>query len=84
MGITFSYLLNHEWRPELCAAVQPEPPRGAVVPAEAHLQRLGRLGHLWLLGGGRRLIGGITQVRIRIQSTEHDTALLARWGSADD
>ena len=45
-----SYLLNHERRPELCAAVEPEPPRGAVVAVEAHLHGLGLVavvvGHL--------------------------------------
>ena len=43
-----SYLLNHERRPELRAAVQPEPPRGAVVAVEAHLDGLG-LRHLEVL-----------------------------------
>ena len=38
-----SYLLNHERRAELGAAVQPEPPRRAVAPLQAHLDRLGLL-----------------------------------------
>ena len=35
-----SYLLYHQGRAELCAAVQPEAPRGAVLPGEADLHGL--------------------------------------------